>query len=99
MALRVKVSARAASHIRLAAEWWVENRPAAPGALRTDLGDALALLAEQPGLGAAYQGVRTDGIRRLLVGRIRYFIYYRATHDTLEVLAVWHVSRGKQPVL
>lgn len=26
-------------------------------------------------------------------------IYYRATHDSLEVLAVWHTSRGKQPAL
>ncbi len=41
MALRVKVSARAASHIRVAAEWWAENRPAAPGAVRKDIGEAL----------------------------------------------------------
>lgn len=99
MALRVKVSARAAVHIREAAEWWAKNRPAAPGAIRIDIGNALALLAEQPGVGAAYHGARTEVVRRLLVGRIRYFIYYRATQDTLEVLAVWHVSRGKQPVL
>ena len=97
MTLRVKVSARAASQIRRAAEWWAENRPAAPGAIRIDIGDALALLAEQPGLGALYEGARTKGVRRLLVGRIRYFIYYRATQETLEVLAVWHVSRGKHP--
>ena len=54
MALRVKVSARAASQIRKAAEWWVENRPSAPGAVRTDIGEALALLAQQPGIGTAY---------------------------------------------
>ena len=99
MALRVKVSARAASQIRKAAEWWAENRPAAPGAVRIDIGEALALLAQQPGFGAAYVGVRTQGVRRLLVGRIRYFIYYRVTTEALEVLAVWHVSRGKQPAL
>ena len=99
MTLRVKVSARAASQIRRAAEWWAENRPAAPGAIRIDIGDALALLAEQPGIGALYEGARTKGVRRLLVGRIRYFIYYRATSDTLDVLAVWHVSRGRQPSL
>ena len=99
MALRVKVSARAASQIRKAAEWWAENRPAAPGAVRTDIGEALALLAQQPGIGTAYEGARTKGVRRLLVGRIRYFIYYGVTPDTLEVLAVWHVSRGKQPSL
>jgi len=97
MTLRVKVSARAASQIRKAAEWWAENRAAAPGAIRIDIGEALALLAEQPGIGALYEGARTKGVRRLLVGRIRYFIYYRATQDALEVLAVWHVSRGRQP--
>jgi plasmid stabilization system protein ParE len=99
MTLRVKISARAASHVRQAAEWWAENCPAAPGAIRTDIGNALTLLAGQPGIGAAYEGARTQGVRRLLVGRIRYFICYRATRDTLEVLAVWHVSRGKQPSL
>lgn len=99
MALRVKVSARAASHIRKAAEWWAENRPAAPGAVRTDIGEALALLVQQPGIGTAYEGARTKGVRRLLVGRIRYFIFYHVTPDTLEVLAVWHVSRDKQPSL
>ena len=99
MTLRVKVSARAASHIRKAAEWWAENRPAAPGAVRADIGEALALLVQQPGLGAKYAGARAKNVRRLLVGRIRYFIYYRATSDALEVLAVWHVSRGSQPTV
>jgi len=45
MALRTKVSARAASQIRRAAERWAENRPVAPGAIRNDVGGALALLA------------------------------------------------------
>ena len=74
MTLRVKVSARAVSHIRKAAQWWAENRPAAPGAVRQDIGDALALLAQQPGIGAAYDGAKTRDVRRLLVGRTRYFI-------------------------
>ena len=99
MTLRVKVSARAASQIHKAAEWWAENRPAAPGAVRTDIGEAVALLARQPGIGTTYEGARTKGVRRLLVGRIRYFIYYRVTPEALEVLTVWHVNRGKQPSL
>ena len=56
MALRVKVSARAASQILKAAEWWAENRPAAPGAVRIDIGEALVLLAQQPSFGTAYEG-------------------------------------------
>lgn len=99
MALRVRVSARAASHIRRAAEWWAEHRTAAPGAVRKDIGEALALLAQQPGIGSPYDGAKVKDVRRLLLGRIRYFIYYRVTPEAIEVLAVWHVSRGKQPTV
>ena len=99
MALRVRVSARAASQILKAAEWWAENRPAAPGAIRADIGEALELLARQPGVGTIYHGRKAHDVRRLLLGRIRYFIYYRVTPETLDVLAVWHISRGKQPSL
>ena len=72
MALRVNISARAASQIHKAAAWWAENRPAAPGAIRNDLAEALALLAQQPGVGHPYAGARTRGVRRLLLGRVRY---------------------------
>ena len=99
MALRVKISARAASQVRKAAEWWAQNRPAAPGAIRADFGEAVALLAEQPGIGARYEGARTPGVRRLFLGRIGYFIYYKAEGDTLHVLALWHASREHQPAL
>ena len=99
MALRVRISARADAQIRQAAQWWAENRPAAPGAVRIDISHALALLARQPGMGARYEGARAKDVRRLLVGRIHYFIYYRVTQDSLDVLAVWHSSRGQQPRL
>lgn len=99
MALRVKVSARAASQVRRAAEWWLENRPGAPGAIGKDLAESVALLAEQPGIGSRYSGARAAGVRRLYLGRIGYFLYYRASGDSLEVLAFWHARRGRQPKL
>lgn len=99
MPLNVKISARAAAQIHQAAEWWTENRPAAPGAIRNDIGEALVLLAQQPGIGVSCKNGRTKGIRRLLIGRIRYFIYYRVTSETLEVLALWHMRRSSQLLL
>lgn len=97
MALRVKISARAATQARRAAEWWQLNRPAAPGAVAKDVGESVALLAEQPGIGARYEGARTPEVRRLFLGRIGYFLYYRVNNETLEVLALWHASRGELP--
>ena len=99
MALRVKISARAASQVRKAAEWWVRNRPAAPGAIGVDFRESVALLAEQPGIGTKYEGARAPGVRRLFLGRVGYFIYYKAEGGTLHVLAFWHASREHQPAL
>ena len=99
MPLRIKVSARAAREIAAAAQWWSENRPAAPGAVAHDVGETLKLLAEQPGMGSKYGGTRTPGIRRLFLGRIGYFVYYREFSGALEALAFWHASRKNQPSL
>ena len=99
MALRVKVSARAAADVRRAAAWWLENRLAAPGAIATDFSEAVALLAEQPGIGARYEGARVTGVRRLFLSRIGYFIYYHADASELKVLALWPASRALGPTL
>ena len=99
MTLRVRISARAAEEVRRAAAWWLHHRPAAQGALQADFSAAVALLAEQPGIGASYEGARTRGVRRLFLSRVSYFIYYRADTLDLKVLAFWHASRGRQPAL
>ena len=99
MSLQVKISARAVAEIRRAADWWLANRPAAPGAIATDFADAASLLAEQPGIGAKYEGARVPGVRRLFLSRVGYFIYYTADTQDLKVLAFWHSSREQQPKL
>jgi len=65
----------------------------------TDFGEAVVLLAEQPGLGAKYEGARLSGVRRLFLSRVGYFIYYRADDECLNVLAFWHARRKRQPTL
>ena len=99
MPLRVKISARAATEVRKAAHWWAENRPGAPGAIATDFAESVALLAQQPGIGAEYEGSRTPGVRRLFLNRVGYFLYYKAEAGELKVLAFWHSSREHQPVV
>ena len=97
MTLRVLISKRASAQVQRRALWWAENRPAAPGAVAADFGEAIRILAEQPGIGAKYEGSRTPKVRRLYLGRVEYFIYYKADSNTLRVLAFWSASRGKQP--
>ncbi|MEW6039804.1 MAG: type II toxin-antitoxin system RelE/ParE family toxin [Pseudomonadota bacterium] len=99
MALQIRIAARAAKRVREASEWWSVNRPSAPNAIAADFGEAVSLLAEQPGIGAKYEGSRTVGVRRLFLSRVGYFIYYKAENGFLHVLAFWHASREHQPSL
>jgi addiction module RelE/StbE family toxin len=52
--------------------------------------EAVAQLAEQPGLG---RPGRVHGTRELIVSKTRYIVPYRVRGDTVEVLRVFHTSR------
>ena len=83
----------------MADSWWLENRPSAPEALREDVRAAFDLLVVQPGVGTKVVNTRTGGVRRLHLGRVRYFVFYRVSKGELVVLSVWHSSRGHAPTL
>ena len=52
--------------------------------------DAVAQLAEQPGLG---RPGRVPGTRELAVGKTRFLVPYRVQGNTVQVLRVFHTSR------
>jgi len=52
--------------------------------------EAVAQLAEQPGLG---RPGRVQGTRELVVSKTRYIVPYWVHGDTMEVLRVFHTSR------
>jgi len=95
--LTIKVSPRASTQIEEAAEWWAANRSTAPGAVRQDVAEILALLCAQPGIGTPARQSRMRGVRRAGLPRIRYYLYYRVSGGALEVLAFRHMSRSRQP--
>jgi len=51
---------------------------------------AVAMLADQPGLG---RPGRVPGTRELIVAKTRYLVPYRVRGGTVEVLRVFHTSR------
>jgi plasmid stabilization system protein ParE len=96
-ALSVRVSAQALAQIEEASDWWAKNRPAAPGAIRHDIAEMLAILVHQPGVGTPTRRGRIKGLRRVSLERVHYYLYYRVVDGVLEVLAFWHTSRGRPP--
>ena len=96
--MRVFFRSSALDDARQIQDWWIENRPAAPTLFLDELKSALDLLAAQPQAGRI---ARSDqdlaNVRRLLMHRSRYHLYYRVDGEDLEVLSIWHSSRGGDP--
>jgi plasmid stabilization system protein ParE len=90
---------RATREVDRAAKWWSENRPSALGAVKSDLVAAVALLCAHPALGIKVLQASSRGVRRFYLERIRYWIYYRVRDERLEIVSVWHASRGRPPAV
>jgi len=43
-----------------------------------------------PEIGSKYK----NGMRRFLLGKFPYYIYYREKETEIEILGIWHTSRG-----
>lgn len=101
MTYRFRVAPGAEAQIRDAVNWWIENRPKAPEAFAEDLERAFEIISSLPGTGEPVSHSRLKGLRRLLMGRVRYCLYYHVDQEreTVEVLALWHTSRGSTPTL
>jgi plasmid stabilization system protein ParE len=90
---------RASLEIEAADAWWRTNRTAAPDLFLTEFERILQAVSLLPELGAPARSARIAGVRRILLARTRHYIYYRPTNDVIQVLALWHTSRGQPPRL
>ncbi|HYL05119.1 MAG TPA: type II toxin-antitoxin system RelE/ParE family toxin, partial [Thermoanaerobaculia bacterium] len=91
MSYSVRVSSPAAAQIRAAADWWLENRTKAPEAFSEEIEKGFELARAWPFAGEAVSHPHLAGVRRILLGRIRYYLYYRASSETetIDILALW----------
>lgn len=102
--LRLHFSREAARELEEALAWWKANRPAAPSALKEELRRGFELIRTQPAAGVQDPNVKAGdvkagGVRRLSLSGVRYNLYYSVSPDgsAIEVLSLWHSSRGTGP--
>jgi len=71
------------------------HRPAAPGAITDDMNKARRLLAKNPEAGIEAEDQDLAGLRRLLMKRSEYWLYYQVDHSAqkIAIVTVWHASR------
>jgi plasmid stabilization system protein ParE len=81
--------------------WWTENRPAARELFRCELRDVCELLEQMPFIGRAYGTRGGETVRRVLLPRSRYHVFYEVDADAarITVRAVWSARRGQGPNL
>ena len=73
--------------------WWRRNRDKAPDAFDEEMKSALLYLSENLSSSTAYRHARRSNVRRYLIERIRYYIYFRVIGDKIQVLRIWQTSR------
>jgi plasmid stabilization system protein ParE len=97
----IKVAPRAKRQIRAEAKWWTENRQSASDAFAREMETTFSLIAELPYVGERVPHPDISSLRRILLGVTQHHLYYSVNADSteVEVLALWHTSRGKKPVL
>lgn len=94
----VEFSDEARQQVRQIDAWWRENRPAAPNLFVAELDQATDLLRNAPSIGARYEA-GSQFVRRLLLRRTRYHVYFVEDPSRVFVVAVWSVRRGHGPEL
>ena len=101
MSFRVELSPQARAHIAAINLWWAENRPAAQTLVAAEFQTAIQQLATSPESGRLHDRRRQVHVKKLLMPRSRYQLYYEVDLATrlVTILAVWHVSRGQGPAL
>lgn len=97
--MKLRLSPHVQQDIRAAGAWWKSNRPGAPALFVEELRRAFAVLETTPASGSPALDFAADGIRRLYLERTRYFVYYSVNGEVVEVLRLWHASRGASPKL
>ena len=95
--MKLKFSPQFQADVRVARQWWKTNRNKSPELLSAELRRAFTLLKSQRLIGEAALDVGAEGIRRLYLRGTRYFVYYEVHETDIEVLRLWHSSRGDQP--
>jgi plasmid stabilization system protein ParE len=96
-ALRIVFGPDAEDDVKRIDEWWREHRRAAPNLFVDELEHALSLIAAVPYVGKAHQHRSIPRLRRLLLRRSRYHVYYVFTSRIVVVVAVWGAVRGVTP--
>ena len=97
--MKVRATGRAKREIARAALWWSKNRPGAPLLFLDELEAAERHLCTAPDSGQIYGYRKNRLIRRLLLEKTEYHLYFSVNRKTRVIMlhSVWGARRGRGP--
>ncbi len=96
--MKVQLSAEAEAQANEIDGWWREHRRLAPDLFTSELERALLALGDTPTLGVTYS-TRARTVRRVLLRRTHYHLYFEQQSERVFVVAIWSAFRGRGPRL
>ena len=93
----VLISADAEEQLAAIRRWWLTNRTSAPDLLDREMDAAVQVLRHSASAFPIYRRESDAQIRRLLLPRSRYAVYFSVEAEVVLVVAVWHTARGSGP--
>jgi plasmid stabilization system protein ParE len=95
---RVLISADAEQQLARIRSWWRENRGSAE-LLDRELDAAIEALRHAARAFPLYRTEGNEEVRRTVLPRSRYALYFSIQADAVLIVAVWHTARGTAPPL
>jgi plasmid stabilization system protein ParE len=78
--------------VKEALDYMAANSPRQAEIMEQQFFEAVRLLKKVPWIGIPYK----EGMRNIKLGKFRYNIYYRENEDNIDILGIWHTSRGTE---
>lgn len=96
---RVLISADAEEQLAEIRLWWRANRTAAPNLFNREIDAAVEALRHAPSAFPVYRIEGDAEIRRILLPRSRFALYFSIEPEAALIVAAWHTARGSRPPL
>ena len=99
--MKLRIGKRAQRQADKIEAWWVEHRPAAPTLFTDELAWTFQHLCQRSSAGVRWPTSRRPMLRRILMPRTENHVYFMVDEmtQTVHVLAVWGVPKGRTPKL
>jgi len=92
MAKKVKTTKRCDTELETAARYIAKKSIEQAEILFEEFDRHIGLIEKMPGIGSKYK----RGMRKFLLGKFPYYIYYIEKEKYISIRGIWHTSRGTE---